>query len=55
MSTKQKRKKCIRDYTYLQEAIQVTNLRVILLKVEPISRLHQRISLKINQTVSTLL
>jgi hypothetical protein len=33
----------------------VTNLRVILLEVEPISRIHQGISFKINQMVSTLL
>jgi hypothetical protein len=33
----------------------VTNLRVILLEVEPISRLRQGISFKFNQMVSTLL
>jgi hypothetical protein len=32
-----------------------THLRVILLEVEPISRLRQSISLKVNQTISTLL
>jgi hypothetical protein len=55
MSTKQKDKNYIRIYTYVQEVTQVTNLRVIILEVEPISRLHQVISFKINQMVSTLL
>jgi hypothetical protein len=54
-STKQKDKKLYKNYTYVQEVTQVTNLRVILLEVEPISRLHQGISFKFNQTVSTLL
>jgi hypothetical protein len=33
----------------------VTKLRVILLGVEPISRLHQGVSFEINQTVSALI
>jgi hypothetical protein len=44
-----------KSYTYIQGVTQVTNLRVVLLKVEPISMLIQGISLKINQMVSTLL
>jgi hypothetical protein len=54
-SIKQKDKKMYKNYTYVQEVTQATNLRVILLEVEPISRLRQGISLKFNQMVSTLL
>jgi hypothetical protein len=54
-SIKQKDKKMYKNYTYVQEVTQATNLRVILLEVEPISRINQGISLKFNQTVSTLL
>jgi hypothetical protein len=53
--TKQKDKESYKNYTYVQEVTHVTKLRVILLEVEPISRLCQGISLKFNQTISALL
>jgi hypothetical protein len=55
MSIKKKDKKLYKNYTYVQEVTHETNLRVILLKVDPISRLCQGISFKLNQTISALL
>jgi hypothetical protein len=44
-----------KNYTYVQEVTYATNLRVLLLEEEPISRLHEGLSLRVNQMVSTLL
>jgi hypothetical protein len=49
------KRKCIRNIHMYKKSPKATHLRVILLEVEPISRLHQSISLKVHHNICTLL